>query len=475
MNLELLHGVLAAQEWLSLREVLRLLLLSVLLSVWCGLAFPGNATSRRVLLLMAIVCMALLPGLLQVIDLQWQLPVTIMPVIHLGLGVPNLLVCIWVFVAMFLLLRHLHRVHIELKSIHALPRVFDPKLDREIRELRAALLPNYPNLPHPQVCVGEQACATTLSGALIVLPNNWRTLSADTRRSLLAHELTHIARCDDRWLLLMRLLLLSYWWMPWLRKLQHVYVQSMEESCDDVASELIGTQHAYAHALFEVALHHSSTGNADRQKMYFAHMRGHPLIARVARFSKRRPLELDTTGVFWTLVLIALLVTWVSGVKPVLADKQTVVFDPLLLQPLALPQHSGASVYPFVIDQPASQRPGDTMLWRLRNPVELPSAVYPGSALAAGYEHEVTISFTVAEDGTVVQPRAQQLDKYGFAQSALRAVSSSRYQPLHRLTDIQTNTMSIRRALKTRKLSASPHVKPVVYERKFFFRIERRQ
>ncbi|MCR9261607.1 MAG: energy transducer TonB [Pseudomonadaceae bacterium] len=474
MSLELLHEVLTAHQWLSLREVLRLILLSALLSICCGVAFPKNAASRRVLLLMGIVCMALLPWLLQAINLQWYLPVDFLPVIQLGMGVPNLLVGIWILVAMTLVARHLRHVYQELKRIWALPRVCDPDLAAEVRDLRDTLLPNYPNLPLPEVCTGDQACATTLGGALLVLPGNWRTFSTDTRRSVLAHELTHIARCDDRWLLLLRLLLLCYWWMPWLRKLQQVYVQSMEESCDDVASELIGRHHSYAQALFEVALHGSSIGSTDPQHRLFAHMRGHPLIARVARFTQRRPLELDTAGVFWALMLITLSVTWVSGVKPVLADKEENAVDPVLFHQLSAPLQAESFVYPLVKDQSASLEPGFATPGRLRRPVELVSAVYPGRALADGQEHEVSISFAVAADGAVVQPKAQQQDDYGFAQSALRAVSSSRYQPLHKLNDIQSNSVATRRAADARKMTVSPHVKPVRYERKFFFRIERR-
>ncbi len=369
MSLELLHGVLAAHEWLSLREVLRLLLLSTLLSIWCCVAFPANASSRRVLLLTAIVSMALLPWLLRSIDLQWQLPVDIMPPFHLELGIPNLLVCIWLSVAAFLMARHLYRVRSELMRVAALPGVCDPALRSEIDELRAALLPNYPNLPLPDVRLGEQACATTLRGALLVLPHNWPTFSADTRRSVLAHELTHIARGDDRWLLVLRLLLLSYWWMPWLRKLQQVYVQSMEESCDDIASELIGAQHTYAHALYEVALNRSPIRTAEQQQMYLAHIRGHHLTARVARFGHHRALELDTAGVFWTLILITLLVVWISGVQPVLADKDSSSLNSAQIYQLSASPPTVPSLYPLVTEQGAAAQSNSQQVWRLQNPV----------------------------------------------------------------------------------------------------------
>lgn len=65
----------------------------------------------------------------------------------------------------------------------------------------------------------------------------------------LPHELTHIQRRDDRWLLLTRTLVLSYWWMPWLIWMDRGYLRVMEESCDDAASEQIGHHLTYDSAL----------------------------------------------------------------------------------------------------------------------------------------------------------------------------------------------------------------------------------
>ena len=432
----MLYGFLAAHEWLSLREVVRLVLLSTCLSAWCCIAFPENASSRRVLLLTTIVAMALLPWFLQTIDLQWQLPVAILPTLHLELGVPNLLVFFWLVVAALLIARHLHRMRVELKRVAALPGLCDPVLSREIGQLRKALLPNYPNLPMPEVRLGQQACATTLRGTLLVLPHNWRTFSVDTRRSVLAHELTHIARRDDRWLLLLRVLLLCYWWMPWLRKLQQVYIQSMEESCDDVASELIGVQHTYVHALFEVALNSAPMTKIQSQKLHLTHVRGHPLMARVARFGQRRPLELDTAGVFWTLILITLLVIWVSGVQPVLASRDVSPANPAQVYQLSVVPMTAPSLYPLVTEHAVAGQMNKAQAWRLQTPLALTAALDPGNAL--------------------------------------RAVRASRYQPIYKVMDIQSNPVAMRRAIDARRLTVSPHVEPVRYEQKFSFRIDRR-
>ncbi|XOV83864.1 MAG: M56 family metallopeptidase [bacterium] len=478
MGIDTLSGIFVAQEWLSLREVLRLLLLSLLLSLWCCVAFPRNASSRRVLLLMGIVSMALLPWLLRSLDLRWQLPVDIMPAIHLGLKVPNLLVCLWLLAAAFLSGRYLRHVYLEIRQVSMLPELQDPVLAREIGQLHKALLPNYPDMPMPDIRLGPHACACTLAGAQLMLPPNWSEFSATTRRSILAHELIHIARRDDLWLLILRVLLLSYWWMPWLKKLEQLYVESMEESCDDAASELIGEQHSYVYALYEVAVNNPAKQQRDamtqRSAHMLVHMQGHHLTARVARFGQRRRLELDTAGVFWTLMLMTISVTWISGVQPVLTGTRVAAASSTVFYQLPAPEPLALSTYPLITEQLRVSQGGQPYARRLQDPMELSSAVYPGRALAAGREHEVTIRFAVADDGSVVQPHALKEDKFGFAHSALRAVRASRYQPLHKITDIKRNPVAIRRARDARSVTFSPHETAVRYERKFIFRIDRR-
>jgi outer membrane biosynthesis protein TonB len=174
-------------------------------------------------------------------------------------------------------------------------------------------------------------------------------------------------------------------------------------------------------------------------------------------------------------MLITLSVIWVSGVQPVLAGKDAYPLNSAQVYQLSVSPADVPALYPLVSEQPATVQPDNLQARRLQNPVELASAVYPGKALAAGYEYEVTISFAVAGDGTVIRPHAHQQDNYGFAQSALRAVRASRYLPLHKVIDRQSNTVAMRRAFDARKWTFSPHVQPVRYKRKFFFRVGRRE
>ncbi len=63
-------------------------------------------------------------------------------------------------------------------------------------------------------------------------------------------------------------------------------------------------------------------------------------------------------------------------------------------------------------------------------PLARVSPVYPPSAERRGIEGWVKVAFTIAEDGTVVDPRVVGADPRGvFDRAALRAISKWRYQP----------------------------------------------
>ena len=418
------HGV------LSLRELLRMVLLSSLFTVVCLKAFPQNAPTRRVLLLAGVAAVALLPWLLAGLDAIWYVALERVPPLTLSTLIPNVLLWSWLGVAVVLVVQHLQALAGEIHALCRLPRLHHERADFELSRLCAAL-----DMPRPHLRLGDCACSTTLGKPVVVLPQNWLNWDDVTLRSVLAHELTHIQRRDDRWLLLTRVLVLSYWWMPWLIWLYRSYVRVMEESCDDAASELVGHQQAYAGALVDAA------GVAqNRRTDNFSHVTNmveHHLVGRIGRFADTRVLELDTSGVYWWVIGILLTVTGLTGVEPVLAPAQVPVVD--FVQAVSAPRDADLpqqqAVYPRVAEHvqiPAgsSAAAGE----RIRQPRRAGSAVYPGAAIRRGIEGEVVVEFGVSADGNVTNARVLQSHPAEvFNASALHAVSNTRYRPAHTL------------------------------------------
>ncbi|MEE4283079.1 MAG: hypothetical protein V2I41_14130, partial [Pseudomonadales bacterium] len=137
------------------------------------------------------------------------------------------------------------------------------------------------------------------------------------------------------------------------------------------------------------------------------------------------------------------LVVWISGVQPVLADKDYSPLNSAQIFQLSASSPAVPSLYPPVAEQAAAAQINSKQVWRLQTPV--------------------------------VQPRARHQDKYGLTHNALREVRPGRYQPIYKVIDVQRNPVAMRRAFDARKLTFSPHVKPVSYERKIRFRIGKRQ
>ena len=190
---------------LSLREVLRLLLLSGLFTLVCLLAFPRNAPSRRVLLLACVLALIVLPWILASVDAVWHVVMDQLPAWRLSATLPNIVLVGWLAVALLLIVRHLLAVRHELRGVLALPDETDMRLNTQLERLALQAGSRVPRLK-----LGDCACSTTLTGPVLVLPEYWREWDEQTLTAVMTHELVHIARGDDRWLLVTRLLVLSY-------------------------------------------------------------------------------------------------------------------------------------------------------------------------------------------------------------------------------------------------------------------------
>ncbi len=437
------------QGWLSLRDVLRLLLLSGLFTVACMLAFPRNAPTRRILLLAAVTILTILPWLLASVDVIWPVVFDSLPPITLGALVPNVVLWIWLFFSVLLVSQHLLDVWQEIRLLQRLPLINNVELTSHVAELAQRL-----DFEPPQLRLGANACSTTLGTALIVLPREWQRWDGSTLRSVLLHELTHIQRRDDRWLLLTRILVLAYWWMPWLIVLYRVYLRAMEESCDDAASEALGHQHAYVGALLDVArVKHDGYLNV-------ANMHQHHLVGRVGRFASTRMVELDTQGVYWCVLGILVCVIALTGFEPVVRT-QFAQATPGTGFRYQLQTKLETAAYP-IVHQSTEIPAGISGVYRdrLDTPEYEPPVIYPGAAIRKNVEGDVLVGYIVNADGTVSQVKVlRSTQPLLFDASVLRAVQNTRYAPAY-------STRSVARsALRT------PNQPPARIKRFFRFRI----
>ena len=409
---------LLSNDWLSLRDVSRLLLLSGLFTAAALLAFPRNAPTRRALLLAAVTALTVIPFLLAQSG-TWTLELEQLPEFTLAQGIPNLLIVLWLSVALAIGSLQVVRVAEEHREISRLPKLKSELIDRNLRTLSDVM-----DIDCPEVRTGDLACSISIRKPVIVLPSYWRDWEEETLKGVLAHELVHIARRDDVWLLVMRSLTILYWWMPWLRTLESTYVRVMEESCDDAASEIIGHDVDYLSALLVAA-----TSSSRRPRLSTA-MHAHHLVSRVGRFTHRRFVELDTAGVYWCVITIVLFVGLLTSFEPALKRYEPQISDRVIYasDPASTIEVVELSYYPVVHDY-VELPPGLNQHDRKRAyaPEYEPPVIYPGSAIRKRLEGDVTLQYRIGRDGGVTHATIVSSTDKTLADAAMRAVKKTRY------------------------------------------------
>ena len=438
-----------AADWLSLRGLLRLLLLSGLFTLAAIWAFPRNAPSRRALLLAAVSALTILPWALSWWTGVWTVEFTEAPVWTLATPLPNLLIWLWLIVAAIAIVSYLRAIAVELANIGKLPLLQDEEVNRVLAELCQAL-----DISKPAVLKGSTACSCTVRGDILILPHDWQRWTSSTLKAVLAHELIHIHRKDDRWLILTRMLVLLYWWMPWLKFLFDSYLKVMEESCDDAASELVGERTEYVQALAQAAGVPGASANLSISNA--PAMAIHHLVGRVGRFRHRRIIELDTAGVYWCVIGILVLVMFLTTFQPV---TYTPVYRPPALTiapdaPVRQAERNGAT-YAMVNDTlQVLSAPTPLEADRLMAPEYRAPAIYPGTAIRKGIEGDVVVEFTVNKDGSVSGARVvRSFPADVFDSSAIKAVQGSRYSRSES-TYINDTLVNFKRGL-----SQKPHIR----------------
>ncbi len=167
-------------------------------------------------------------------------------------------------------------------------------------------------------CSPHLAGPIALAGAEICLPQRaLDRLTADQQRSMLAHELAHIARHDSAWLRLAGLLEALFFVQPLNRLARHQIQDGSEYICDDWAVRQGGDSLSMARCLLEVASWVSASPQPRLVPGLVAG--GSPLLRRVQRIlTLHREAAPERPRRRW-LILLAGLPLFVALATPTLA------------------------------------------------------------------------------------------------------------------------------------------------------------
>lgn len=268
-------------------------------------------------------------------------------------------------------------------------------------------------------------CATSMIGNVIVLPRDAADWAPETLRAVLCHELVHLKRRDDRWLLFVRTVRDLYWPLFWVWWLPPLFERHMEASCDDEASELCGDDVAYCSALGEI-----SRRMFARQSGVAVAFGGGTIARRVRRFLGMRSRDLDSGALYW-LALIAFALAPIAAALEIVHTPIEAAMPELSVR-LAQPEtRHRVSVRHFQL------LPGERLADARRRLTRMADdrPIYPGHALLNGVEGDVWIEFAIAADGRVVRPQVIDAEPpYVFERASLSAVERADFEPIEGLS-----------------------------------------
>jgi len=283
-----------------------------------------------------------------------------------------------------------------------------------------------------QLRAGAEPCASSLGRAMLVLPAAAVTWPPATLHAVLCHEIAHLKRRDDRCVLLVRLIADWYWWLPWLKRLQHRYGEAMEESCDDLASRVAGGREAYVDGLVDAA-RRLGAGPRARDAAWVNLLGDSHLALRVTRLIERPRVCLDHADGRWTLLWASLACMLLLTARPA-AVPDTLPDDASLLPldrvggalPADLPDHPRARVE---VHNHVRHSASDS--WQPLEPTARdPLPVYPARALDEGLIGTVTVEMAArANDGgftAVSTPAIASSDPTGVLAAAVARVLAHR-------------------------------------------------
>ena len=417
---------------LSWRWVLQVLLLSAGLSLASAIFFTSDPRSRRGLGVVAVVLLLVLPLVLLIWQPRWQIGVhqlLPLPWVDRLPNVPMVLLQGWLILVLTVSVHFLRQVRAVRAQLDQMPPFRDSASQLVCEQLAQRL-----GIATPALRVGKACCATSIGSQLVLVPRSFSSWAPAVQRAVLAHELVHLARRDDRWLVGLQLVWRWYLFCPWLAVLYNRFVRAIEESCDDQAAELVGGRAPYLNGLAAAALA-EQTLSADRPTSNsLSYMAQSGLIQRTQRLLERNrffEIQAGPLAAGTSLGLIALLLLTTFELVPAVKQIQAI---PLATSPVLSaysaqdPVETSWVVVRDVTNELAKDRDKSTS----RIASFTPTTIYPGRALLNGIEGTVHVRYAVAADGSVVNARVQSATpKKLFNEAALRAVRQTVYAPDH--------------------------------------------
>jgi TonB family protein len=405
----------------DLRWIAQLTLLTALLSFAGTRGFHADAPSRRAFGLLTIIALATMPWVL-LVSPAWSWPMIVDDPQRWNRlwnwRLPATFLFLWACVALVIVLRMAAQA---LRAEHAL-RNAQPCTDARI-DLIARGVARRAGLARPPAlrqCDGLGPCCSPLGLALVALPRNSTGWDNDTLTAVLAHEFVHVRRRDGAQMLVFRLLLAGYWVLPWLTPLYRAYARAVEETCDDAAARICGSDVAYADAIAAIARQLASA-ETSMSASGMLEVGGHMLPGRIQRFVDARVLESNIPALYWAFIGIFAVALVGSNVDFILQPErvpgQVANSVPLKADGL-LNEDSAGRAYPVIdvrLEPQLTRELGGTRL-------SLPRPVYPGQALLDRRHGQVVAQFEVSVRGHILRPAiVSGASDRSFDEAVLRA------------------------------------------------------
>lgn len=178
-----------------------------------------------------------------------------------------------------------------------------------------------------------------------------------------------------------------------------------------------------------------------------AWLRESHLLERVWRFSDVRILEIDSHGVYWSLLALVVVSIVVAGVQPLTAVATPSAAEKLLqaASTLHMPERSNNSTLGVEISVEALHT-SPQLTPRLLDTRAVVVPRYPADALTNSISGEVRVEFELAADGSVLAPRVVSRTYSALEQTALAAAAQSRFAALHTVPVLRLESPQFRAA-----------------------------
>lgn len=446
----------------------------------------SSAASRHFLLAVACMSLLLLPFSRWLLP-HWSAPLLpqswapILPQLTVDIWLINsvafvyLLGAIWILIYLFLGVMSLWRVSArssavtcgeDIQILASLCGAMDIK--RRVRLVRSC------DIHSPQVWGVLQP--------VVMLPQESEDWSSERKRFVLIHELAHVARWDWPLTILVKVCCAIFWFLPLVWMLKKRMTQAAEMACDDFVYRLhfdLPKQEGcdYADNLLQLALIEKNT-----QMDAALHINnGSPVYQRVTSLldiqRQRECLNSDQKG--WALLLGGVLLVVLAGLDATIKPVQTMDLEKYYaLYTLLAAADEKTEITAEVNVQKDIEQSGIWLADRIAKPKQLPvitelvtlapqplnsslafdslvtvadinknlsepevslqgylpqhivSPRYPKKALHFGVEGDVTVSFSISQNGSVDDIKIlHATPKHFFEQEVLSAVSQFRYSP----------------------------------------------